>query len=148
MTKRKPPRRVSPPVDVSEENKDEQDSTTRTENAMSKKSDLNWYSNASYFLEEKVGLGRNGKRLSVGAGVGAGTWAAGHYGGVELINENMPFAIGAGVTAGVVGTALMDHLMIDAEQEALMELRRFQDKPKEVQDKLREQVGELLLKHG
>lgn len=136
MTKRKPPRRVSPPVDVPAENRDEQQNVTRTETPMSKEADLNWYAKGSYFVEDTLGLGRNGKRLAIGAGAGAGTWAAGYYGGVEVINNNMPVAIGAGVVAGVVGTALMDRLMIDAEQQALMDRDRLLSRAKEVQEKL------------
>ena len=136
MTKRKPPRRVSPPVDVPAENRDEQQNVTRTETPMSKEADLNWYAKGSYFVEDTLGLGRNGKRLGVGAGVGAGTWAAGHYGGVEIINNNMPVAIGVTVVAGVAGTVLMDHLMIDAEQQALMDRDRLLSRAKEVQEKL------------
>lgn len=136
MTKRKPPRRVSPPVDVPEENRDEQQNVTRTETPMSKEADLNWYAKGSYFVEDTLGLGRNGKRLAVGVGTGAGTWAAGHYGGVEIISENMPVAIGVTVVAGVAGTVLMDHLMIDAEQQALMDRNRLLSRAKEVQEKL------------
>lgn len=136
MTKRKPPRRVGPPVDVPAENMDEQEDTTRTETPMSKEVELNWYAKGSYFVEDTLGLGRNGKRLAVGVGTGAGTWAVGHYGGVEVINNNMPVAVGAGVVAGVIGTALMDQLMIDAQQQALLDRDRLLSRAKEVQEKL------------
>jgi hypothetical protein len=145
MTKRKPPRRVSPPVDVPAENRDEQQNVTRTENAMSKsKNEMNAYTKTSYFLEETVGLGRNGKRLGVGAGVGAGTWAAGHYGGVEIINNNMPVAVGGAVAVGFVGTLIADNLFIDDEQEALILRQKVLDADPEVQMELLTHVEEMV----
>lgn len=94
------------------------------------------YTRYSYFMEEKLGLGRNGKRLAHGGVVAGGVFAAGRYGGVEIINQNMPAALAAGAATGFLGTVAADMLFIDAEQEALMRRQAILDSSPEVQKRL------------
>lgn len=82
------------------------------------------YTKYSFFVENSLGLGRNGKRLLHGGIAAGGTWAAGHYGGVEVINNNMPQAIAIGGVAGVGLTVLADFALLDDREQALMELER------------------------
>lgn len=87
-----------------------------------KNTEMRAYTKYSFFMERSLGLGRNGKRLAHGGLAAAGTWAAGHYGGVEIINQNMPQAIVAGGVAGVGLTVLADMALIDDHEQALMDL--------------------------
>jgi hypothetical protein len=103
------------------------------ERTMKKKTpELNMYSKYSYFAEETLGLGRNGKRVAHAGGAAAGTWAAGNYGGLELVNNNLPVALAVGAGAGALLTAALDHLFIDTEQEALMFAKKLAEIDEEV----------------
>ena len=117
--------------------------TQATESPMAKK-EMNAYAKYSYFMEDTVGLGRNGKRIAHGGVVAGGVWAAGHYGNVEIINSNMPAALGIGAATGFLGTVAMDKLFIDAEQEFLMHRRRLSDADPETQKLLMESAASLL----
>jgi hypothetical protein len=109
------------------------------------------YTKYSFFVERSMGLGRNGKRLLHGGVAAAGTWAAGHYGGVEIINNNMPQAIVAGGVAGVGLTVLADFALLDDHEQALMDLesvrRSEQSNPemRKIIEKNREEIDGLLV---
>ena len=103
---------------------------------LGRRKDMKVYTKYSNFMENTVGLGRNGKRLAHGAAVGGGVFAAGHYGGVEVIQSNLVAAIGAGVATGFLGTLALDAMMLDSEQEALLLYAKFEDADKEVQARL------------
>lgn len=94
------------------------------------------YTRYSYFVERKLGLGRTGKRLAHGAAVGGGVFAAGHYGGVEIIQSNLIASVGAGVATGFLGTLALDAMLLDAEEEALMLQAEIEDADKEVTARL------------
>lgn len=94
------------------------------------------YTKYSNFMENTVGLGRNGKRIAHGAAVGGGVFVAGHYGGVEIIQNNMLAAVGAGVAGGFIGTIALDAMLLDAEQEALLLYSKFESADTETQARL------------
>lgn len=94
---------------------------------MSKNSGMRAYTRFSYFVEDTLELGRNGKRAAVGGIAAGGTFAAGHYGGVEVINNNMPQAIIGAAVAGFGLTMLADFALIDDHEEALMSLARLEN---------------------
>ena len=87
--------------------------------------DMKVYTKYSFFVENTLGLGRNGKRLAHGGLAAAGTWAAGTYGGVEYINANMPQALVVAGVAGVGVTVLADYALLDDHEEALMALEKL-----------------------
>ena len=93
------------------------------------------YTKYSNFMENTVGLGRNGKRLAHGAAVGGGVFAAGHY-GVQVIQDNTLAAVGAGVVTGFLGTLALDAMLLDTEQEAFMLQAKIEGSDKEVQARL------------
>lgn len=107
---------------------------------------MNAYGKYSNFVENSLGLGRNGKRLAHGAAVGGGVWAAGRYGGVEVINNNMPVAIGAGVVGGTLLTVAADAMWIDSAAEAEMMLDRILKESPETQARLLAEVENLFEK--
>jgi hypothetical protein len=97
---------------------------------------MNAYGKYSNLVENTLGLGRNGKRIAHGAAVGGGVWAAGRYGGVEVINNNMPVAIGAGVVGGTLLTVAMDAMWLDSAAEAEMLSERIKHSSPETQARL------------
>jgi len=137
----RPPAANVPPDHVN----DQKASVMENKNTMAEKNtQMNAYTSYSYFMEETVGLGRNGKRLAHGGVVAGGTWAAGRYGGVEIINNNLPAALGIGAAAGFLGTVAMDKMFIDSEQEALMRIQKYRDSNPEIQKKVQEMLPDLL----
>ena len=102
------------------------------------------YTKYSNFMENTVGLGRNGKRLAHGGLVGGGVFAAGHYGGVEIIQNNMLASVGAGVATGFLGTIALDAMLLDSEQEALLLYSKFTNADKEAQARLVAEVFQSL----
>ena len=138
----RPPAANVPPDHVNDQKKT---SVEENKNTMAEKSNtMNAYTSYSYFMEETVGLGRNGKRLAHGGVVAGGTWAAGRYGGVEVINNNLPAALGIGAAAGFLGTVAMDKMFIDSQQEALMRIQKYRDSNPEIQKKVQEMLPDLL----
>ena len=78
------------------------------------------------FMESTLGLGRNGTHLVHGAAAGGLTWAAGKYGGVQVIQDNWysPFIgalVGLGLSAIVRWIVMDDARSIDL---ALSEFKR------------------------
>jgi hypothetical protein len=104
---------------------------------------MNAYGKYSNVMENTLGLGRNGKRLAHGAVVGGGVWAAGHYAGVEVINNNLGTAIGGGAVAGVLLTVAADAMWLDSEAEAEMMLDRILKESPETQARLLAEVENL-----
>jgi hypothetical protein len=94
------------------------------------------YTKYSNFMENTIGLGRNGKRLAHGGAVGGGVFAAGHYGGVQVIQDNTLAAVGAGVVTGFLGTLALDLMLLDTEQEALLLKAQIEGSDKETQARL------------
>lgn len=109
--------------------------------AKKKKNEMSAYGKYSNFVENSLGIGRNGKRILHGGATAAGTWAAGHYGGVEMINNNMTTALVGGAAVGVVGTIAMDHLFLSEEEEANLLLSAAQQASDEVQEALLKELG-------
>ncbi len=140
--KKKPPMKVVRPPEANVPPDHVNDQRNSTLKEISSMSQLNTYAKYSNFMENTVGIGRNGKRAVNGGVVAGGTWAAGHYGGVEVINNNLPTALAVGAAVGFLGTVAMDHMLLDAEQEALLLAERYSASGKEVQDK----VSELLVR--
>jgi hypothetical protein len=64
------------------------------------------------FMENTAGLGSTGTHIAHGSVAGAGTWAAGQYGGVEMISDRWwaPFA---GGLAGLGLSIAAKYLMVD-----------------------------------
>lgn len=102
------------------------------------------YTKYSNFMENTVGLGRNGKRLAHGGLVGGGVFAAGHYGGVEVIQSNLVASVGAGVATGFLGTLALDAMLLDSEQESLLLYAKFKNADKETQALLTAEVIQSL----
>lgn len=119
----------------------EQSTTTKVSSMAKKKTEISAYGKYSGFVENTLGIGRNGKRVLHGSATAAGTWAAGHYGGIELINNNMPTALIGGAVAGVLGTVAMDHLFLSEEDEASLLLSAAQQASDEVQAQLLKELG-------
>ena len=105
---------------------------------------MNAYTKYSGFMENSLGLGRNGKRLAHGGIVAGGTWAAGRYGGVEVINNNLPAALGIGAAAGFLGTVALDNMFIDDEQEYLLLVASLKEQDREVLAQLGEDYAQIL----
>lgn len=114
----------------------EQDTFTRVTSRMATK--MNYWTRYSNMVENRMGLGRTGKRALHGGAAAAGTWAAGHYGGVSVITNNTPVAIGVGAAAGFLATVAADKLFIDDTQEFLLELSRVESLSEGSKDALRE----------
>jgi hypothetical protein len=107
----------------------------------SKKNEMGLYAKYSGFVENKLGLGRTGKRLAHGGATAGGTWAAGHYGGVEIINQNMPAALIGGAAAGIIGTVAMDHLFLSDEDQSNLLLDLVKQSSEEVQEEMLKTLG-------
>jgi hypothetical protein len=114
------------------------------ETVMSNKDEMNAWTKYSGFVEDTLGLGRNGKRLAHGAIAAGGTYAAGRYAGIEAINNNMPVALAAAGGTGVALTVAADVMFIDAEQEALLHTRRIKNASPEVRKHLEGQAAAIL----
>lgn len=73
------------------------------------------------FLENKCGLGKNGTHLVHAGAAGGATWAAGKYGGVEIISENWysPFI---GALAGLGMSITVRYLLVGGNDEKTMDL--------------------------
>jgi hypothetical protein len=147
---KKPPMKVrSPAANVSPEHiLDQNDaSPSKERTTMAKKKNdgkMNAYTKYSGFMENSLGLGRNGKRLAHGGIVAGGTWAAGRYGGVEVINNNLPAALGIGAAAGFLGTVALDNMFIDDEQEYLLLVASLKEQDREVLAQLGEDYAQIL----
>lgn len=115
------------------------------ETAVSNKDEMNAWTKYSGFVEDTLGLGRNGKRLAHGGLAAGATYAAGRYGGIEAINNNMPVAMAAAGGTGVALTIAADVMFIDAQQEALLHRRRLQNASPEVRKHLEAQAASILL---
>lgn len=89
---------------------------------MGDSTEMRAYTKYSFFIERKVGLGRNGKRLLHGAAGAGAVYAAGYYGDVTYINENMPQALVIGGATGVIATVIADSVLITDHEQALMDL--------------------------
>jgi len=136
--KKTPIRKMKQPVEAPvADDVIEQTQTTESRTAMAKK-EMNAYTSYSNLIENKMGIGRNGKRALHGGIAAAGTWAAGHYGGVGIIATNMPTAIGIGAATGFLATVAADKLFIDDTQEFLLELSRVESLSEGSKDALRE----------
>ena len=78
--------------------------------------------NAYYnFLENKAGLGKNGTHIAHSAAAGGATWAAGKYGGIEMIQDNWysPFI---GALAGLGMSITVRYLLVGGDEEKSMDL--------------------------
>jgi|SaaInlStandDraft_6_1057023.scaffolds.fasta_scaffold00043_14 hypothetical protein len=87
--------------------------------------EMSGYAKYNLFVEDGLGVGPNGRRALHGVAVAGGVWAAGTYGGIEIIQENMIPAIGAGFVGGFIGTFAADAMLLDDGQKALMALERL-----------------------
>ena len=98
------------------------------------------------FMEGSLGLGKNGTH-AVHAGVaGAGTWAVGQYGGVEMISGTWwaPFA-GAFAGLGLSLTARM--LLVDDEVSSQLIAASVERelKGKRINEQTRKEISEMLV---
>lgn len=83
------------------------------------------------FMENTCGLGRNGTHLVHAGAAGGVTWAAGKYGGIEMISENW-YAPFIGAFAGLGLSLTVRYLVVGGNDEksvdlALEHLRRDLD---------------------
>lgn len=83
------------------------------------------------FMENTAGLGRNGTHLVHAGAAGGATWAAGKYGGIEMISENW-YAPFIGAFAGLGLSLTVRYLVVGGNDEksvdlALEHLRRDLD---------------------
>jgi hypothetical protein len=140
----KPPAANVPPEHVLDQN---DVSPPKERPTMAKKKNdgkMNGYTKYSGFMENSLGLGRNGKRLAHGGIVAGGTWAAGRYGNIEIINNNLPAALGIGAAAGFLGTVALDNMFIDDEQEYLLLVASLKEQDREVLAQLGEDYAQVL----
>jgi myosin heavy subunit len=107
-------------------------------------SEMKFYTKYSDFMENTLDLGRNGKRAVHGGAAAAGTWAAGTYGGIEIISQNMPVAMGVGAAVGFLGTVALDKMVITPEEEAKLIRSRATRQEKKTLEVLAEQLPELM----
>lgn len=107
-------------------------------------SEMKFYTKYSDFMENTLDLGRNGKRAVHGGAAAAGTWAAGTYGGVEIISQNMPVAMGVGAAVGFLGTVALDKMIITPEEEAKLIRSRVMRQEKKTLSLLAEQAPAML----
>jgi len=73
------------------------------------------------FLENKCGLGKNGTHLVHAGAAGGATWAAGHYGGIEVISGNW-YAPFIGALAGLGMSITVRYLLVGGNDEKTMDL--------------------------
>lgn len=73
------------------------------------------------FMENKMGLGKNGTHLVHAGAAGGATWAAGHYGGVEIISENW-YAPFIGALAGLGLSMTVRYLLVGGNDEKTLDL--------------------------
>jgi hypothetical protein len=94
------------------------------------------YTKYSYFVEKKMGLGRNGKRLLHGGVTAGATYGVGKYLGTEAIVDNplASMAVAAGV--GIVGTAILDATVMDKQEMLKMRLAELDEMTKKEQVEL------------
>ena len=80
------------------------------------------YTKYSYFVEKKMGLGRNGKRLLHGGATAGATYGVGKYleTGVIVDNPLTSMAVAAGV--GVISTVVLDATVMDKKEMLKMRL--------------------------
>jgi len=78
--------------------------------------------NAYYnFLENRAGLGKNGTHLVHAGAAGGATWAAGKYGGVEMIQDNW-YAPFVGGLAGLGMSVTVRYLLLGGSEEKSVDL--------------------------
>lgn len=78
--------------------------------------------NAYYnFMENKAGLGKNGTHLVHAGAAGGATWAAGHYGGVEIISGNW-YAPFVGALAGLGMSITVRYLLVGGSDAKSVDL--------------------------
>ena len=77
------------------------------------------------FMENSVGLGRNGTHLAHAGVAGGATWAAGKYGGIDVIADNWwsPFA---GAFAGLGLSITARALLVNDEVQFDLLMKRIQ----------------------
>ena len=121
-----------------------QNKTTTPPQDVKPMSDMKLYTKYSDFMENTLDLGRNGKRAVHGGAAAAGTWAAGTYGGVEIISQNMPVAMGVGAAVGFLGTVALDKMIITPEEEAKLIRSRVMRQEKKTLALLAEQAPAML----
>ena len=94
------------------------------------------YTKYSYFVEKKMALGRNGKRLLHGGVAAGATYGVGKYLGTEAIVDNplTSMAVAAGV--GIVGTAILDATVMDKQEMLKMRLAELDEMTKKDQVEL------------
>jgi chromosome segregation ATPase len=107
-------------------------------------SEMKFYTKYSDFMENALDLGRNGKRAVHGGAAAAGTWAAGTYGGIEVISQNMPVAMGVGAAVGFLGTVALDKMVITPEEEAKLVRSRAMRQEKKTLALLAEQIPDMM----
>jgi hypothetical protein len=98
--------------------------------------DMKTYTKYSYFVEKKMALGRNGKRLLHGGVAAGATYGVGKYLGTESIVDNplTSMAVAAGV--GIVGTAILDATVMDKQEMLKMRLAELDEMTKKDQVEL------------
>lgn len=115
-----------------------------TEPMMSSEVTPNFWAKYSHLTENQLGLGRNGKRLLHGGMAAGATFAAGEYAGVEIINNNMPAALGGAAVTGIAVTVVVDKMALDADQEAWIIKQRLLSERKEVQERYPAMAEQLM----
>ena len=98
--------------------------------------DMKAYTKYSYFVEKKMGLGRNGKRLSHGGIAAGATYGIGKYLDTEVIMDNplTSMAVAAGV--GILGTAVLDATVMNKQEMLKMRLAELDEMTKKEQSDL------------